>query len=122
MPEPTNTFQGHMAAWMAAYQAQATSAQGTPTPVQPKKEENVVEDTMMGGWRYEGKEKPVTPRVCTKCQWEKRNEQMEEPHRDNWCEACLNGSSGPGHEPEKHKPGVINKVNDVHNMNKAFFG
>lgn len=136
---PTPTPQWTMANWMQAYQAaQVAAAQAaanrttettasiptpptatTPPPVSivPPKNEPP-SDTMMGGWRYEGKQKPVTPRTCTKCQWVKRNEQMEEPAREGWCSACLRGEV-LGTEPEGYKAPVEKPEGD---LNAAFFG
>lgn len=120
---PATPFQGYLAGWMAANQpgTPRTSPPLTQPKVQVKKEEAPV-DTMEGGWRFEGKEKPVTPVVCTRCQWEQRNEQMSEPDKSSWCESCLEGKPGPGHMPTGVRPPVVSRAQDIANLNQTFFG
>lgn len=106
-PQPFN-----LGNWMMAYQA--SQIQKTN---EPKVE--LVEEKYEGGWRAEGKEKPVTPLVCPRCQWVRTNPQQSEPDTEGWCDPCLAGQPGPGSIPEGYKPPEPNKVD---NINKAFFG
>lgn len=111
--------------WMQAIEGyRATNPlQQIMTKEQEKKEP--VGDLMHGGWRFEGKEKPVTPRICTKCQWERRNEQQEIPDRSGWCQSCLEGKT-LGHEPEGGRPAAVSSAYDAEAQaaahNAAFFG
>lgn len=102
--------------WMAAYQA--SQIQKTIDNKEPKAE--VVEEKYEGGWRAEGKEKPVTPKVCPRCQWIKKNEQTKEPGDEEWCEPCLNGEKLGTLPKGLHEP-MFPKA-DASNLNKSFFG
>lgn len=130
--------------WLAAFQQniqQAQQAQATRTPptqapsqapTQPpltqttSKKEPVKEEPMsdmLGGWRFEGKEKPETPKICTRCQWERKNDQMSEPDKSMWCESCLEGKPGVGHEPDKgYRPPAVSASQDAATLNQTFFG
>lgn len=70
-----------------------------------------------GGWQFEGKERPVTPVICVRCQ----GSEEQEPDKDYWCEPCLLGDF-LGHVPEGYKKPVTSKLDDVKDYNKAFFG
>lgn len=109
-PQPFN-----LGNWMMAYQASQIEKAN-----EPKVE--IVEEKYEGGWKAEGKEKPVTPRVCTRCQWYRKNEQQEEPDKENWCDSCLEGKPGIGHEPDKSYRPPAPKVGDRAVMNQTFFG
>lgn len=104
--------------WMQAYQAAAQA--GTPHSVKPVvKKENPVVDEMQGGWRKEGKEKPETPKTCTKCQWDQRNSQQKAPDKKGWCGACLNNEV-LGHEPAGGRPLFTAKASE--DLSQNFFG
>lgn len=103
----------HVRAWMEAYmQAQANK------PIQQEEEKE--KPLMEGGWQFEGKEKPTTPRICARCQWIPRTDGHNEPDREDWCEGCLI-SPGIGHTPPNWKPLDMDKV-DARALNKSFFG
>lgn len=109
------TFQ--WANWMAAAHEAAQRRQ--PVPI-VSKEEPV--DKMQGGWQAEGKEKPVSPRICTRCQWIRRTEEGQEPDKSSWCDSCLEGKPSPGSVPPGPKKPYAAPMEDVKNYNKAFFG
>ena len=120
--DPPTPAQWNLHGWMAAYQE--AQRRGTPLPTSPRpiiadKVEPL--DNMQGGWKAEGKERPETPRICTRCQWELVNEQQEEPDKSQWCDACLEGKPGPGSVPDKnYRPPSPN--DDVVSLNRSFFG
>lgn len=103
--------------WMAA--AYEAAQRMNPTTVEPSKDGPV--DNMCGGWRYEGKEKPVTPIICTRCQWTQRTAEGQEPDKSTWCESCLEGKI-LGHGPAGPKKPYVSPGEDVKNYNNAFFG
>lgn len=118
--DPPTPAQWNLHGWLAAYQAAQRGVPIPTLPTVPVKKEEPVPDTMEGGWRFEGKEKPETPVICTKCQWSRRTEDSVEPDRGSWCESCIAGKEGPGTPPDKsYRPP---KVQESTSLNKTFFG
>lgn len=115
---PANTPSSPWANWMAA--AHEAAQRMTPPTITTTTEEPVT--TMEGGWLFEGKEKPVSPIICTRCQWVRRTTDGEEPDRGTWCESCLAGLPGPGHAPVGPKKPYVSKSDDVADYNRTFFG
>lgn len=74
---------------------------------------------MQGGWRFEGKEKPVDPKICPKCQGLRKLETEEEQDKSNWCEPCQQGKPGPGNPPAKTKKSV---KDGYKHSNDPFYG
>lgn len=119
------SFQFTLENWMAAY------SQRTETPreerstvpfISPFKKEEPKIDPMKGGWRFEGKEKPETPRICPKCQWTRRNETSKEPDKTDWCDSCVEGITTLGHDPDKgYRPPTVSKDHDAATLNQSFF-
>ena len=106
--------------WINAAQAYQDSQVRLASEQQTTKVE-AVEEKYEGGWRCEGKEKPVTPLVCSRCQWIRRNEQSQEPDNKDWCDYCLKGEI-LGHEPDKSYRPPAPKVGDKLVLNQTFFG
>lgn len=121
---PTPPAQWNLHGWMSSYQAAQRSTSPVPVVVQPPKEELTsevrVEDKMMGGWKFEGKEKPVTPRICPKCQWQRSNPQQSEPDSSDWCENCIQGQPSPGSDPDKSYRPPEPKSKEVTSKNWLF--
>lgn len=124
-PRPVVQTAFNLGNWMSAYQAaQQQNARANPNSVRieaqvPKKEE-VVEEKYEGGWKSEGKERPVTPLVCPRCQWNRKNARLMEPDENLWCESCLNGEV-LGHEPDKsYRP--PEPKGTAPNLSQTFFG
>ena len=116
-PEQWNLQGGWLAAYQAAARRGSVPANATPlvqTSTPPKEEP--MEDPMQGGWKHEGKEKPVTIRICTKCQGPKQYP-PEEADKSTWCEDCLEGKL-LGHAPTKNSA----PRDKYDNKNAVFFG
>lgn len=121
--DPPTPAQWNLHGWMAAYheaQRRGTPLPTSPSPVIAEKVEPL--DKMQGGWQAEGKERPETPKICTRCQWVRRAGITEEPDKSSWCEACIEGKPGPGTVPPGPKKPFASPREDVTNYNNSFFG
>lgn len=107
-PRPVVQGAFNLGNWMTAYQAaqqqnasaSRVNANSVRIEAQVQKKEEAVEEKFEGGWKSEGKERPVTPLVCPRCQWNRKNARLMEPDQELWCEPCINGKI-LGHDPDK---------------------